>query len=815
MRCPYPSKELRQNVELAILSLVKQLKEKSITEANSIQPLTCLMVNFAAASSLIKAKINTNTNNVRIEDVWESVHGLMPVSNHWSKAIQDNSMIQISEDIFRQLKRSVRSLFQESCFWDVFSVVSEIALNRTSFDSELMSKSSLGRFTTPFSLADYILQNSLKKNLDHGSIDEILQICVLDPAVGSGIFIGIAYDMLSAYYKRNKRALDERGYDGISPAELIVNKNLYAVDISEGSLENLSFGIRLRSAHLNNEIPRVIPNFRAGNALLDVPFDLEVSTESFCRLSSKFAKGLSIDSKLTDKRNLQFPELFYFPQENEARFKPFNWRKKFPEVFLEKEPSGFDLIVGNPPYVNIERLTREEFKFFTSKSPVTYKTARRRFDLYVLFLEKIVRDLLRSDGTLGLVLSDKFLTESYSREIRRLILSKVRIKEILDLRKWKTFPGVSARTIVLLAQVKDPDNSNFRVKVGETNPLSTGSIEGRVFLINQEAFKKIPNYMFRLRWDDFKEALIAHIHSRSIPLGEICYVSWGAQPGLSKRVIFQKSNEKCKNVKQSCPWDHEKCPNTLCKRLIKGRDVDSYQIVYRDRFLLYDPILLNRPAFPQLFENEKIVVREVSGKRGLIAALDTDNYYTDHSLSCIVLKSDLIGMGSQAARRRGIRFDLDASRPQKKNYYHQEFVHFDEKETIASYTRGATVYRDDLNPSFGLGVLLAILNSSLLKFYFEEYLSGGLNVFPGHIKQLPIPTNLVSSGFHPALLRVVEQAARLLQSNTCLNESFRAQLFRAIDRLVYAMYDISEEWIEQIEKEKKEKPKYNFSALSK
>ncbi|MHA2232811.1 MAG: hypothetical protein ACXAB4_10000, partial [Candidatus Hodarchaeales archaeon] len=192
---------------------------------------------------------------------------------------------------------------------------------------------------------------------------------------------------------------------------------------------------------------------------------------------------------------------------------------------------------------------------------------------------------------------------------------------------------------------------------------------------------------------------------------------------------------------------------------------------------------------------------EVSGKRGLIAALDSNGYFTDHSLSCVIHKKALVGINPVVARRRGIKFFSDVDRPSNPDYFLQKFVHFDEKDTVAAYTRGATIYRDDMNPSNDLEVILAILNSNLLDFYFKEYLSGGLNVFPGHIKQLPIPSSITSSKNNPEITSKIEKAVRLLQCSKNLNEPSRIEVLRAIDRLVYSLYCISEDWINKIEKE--------------
>ncbi|MFW9914254.1 MAG: Eco57I restriction-modification methylase domain-containing protein [Candidatus Thorarchaeota archaeon] len=799
MHYPYPDKSLRYQVDIAIHNLVKELKRQPDIHDGSIQPITCFLVNYAVASCFKHSIGNRSRQRIKIEDIWGSMSIIAPTLERWSGLIQDSSGISIPRATFRSLERICNMLFRKSYFWDAFTLISENALHHTSSNTKLTSKSSLGRFPTPFALANYLLEKMLENCLQKATIEEILQISFLDPAAGSGTFVGIAYDILLAHYRRMEEELGEIGFSDLSIPEIILRNNLYAVDITEGSRESLSFGIRLRSLCCNAEPPEEMPNFRIGNALLDAPHQKKAIANFLLQSNSGSRSSLVSNRNEKAAIDLLAEKIIPFPKGNGPRFKPFLWQREFPDIFLKKDNPGFDLIAGNPPYVNIERLTRAEYKFFTNKNPKIYKTAVRRFDLYVLFLEKILTDLLRNKGKFGLILSDKLLTETYAKEIRRLILSKVRIDEIVDLRNWITFPGVAARTIMLRGEVKDPADSQITVRIPEKDPLISEIENGRTCTIRQKAFRKIPNYMFRLRWDHFRDVLTDHIHSMSLPLGNFCYVSWGAQPGQVKRVIYQKVGDQCINPHQNCPKHKKGCSPALCKMLIKGRDVDHYKIEYRDRLLLYDPVLLNRPAFPQLFENEKIVVREVSGNRGLIAALDTKGYYTDHSLSCIILKKSLVGMPLEDARRRGIKFCLDKKRLEKGDNFSKKFAHFDQKDESPAYTRGTTVHREDLHSSFGLGALLAILNSSLLGFYFREYLSGGLNVFPGHIKQLPIPRNL-SSGSNAAISNIIERAARFLQADKNQQNPLRMELLRAIDRLVYTLYNISDEWITKIEK---------------
>ncbi|NHJ31225.1 MAG: hypothetical protein FK732_00040, partial [Asgard group archaeon] len=276
LQCRYPSKDIRRQIGLTIDSLVKELRKNSDLLDSSIHPLMSFIVNYIITLHLIGLKFDAKLQKVKIDALWENENVIPPVLESYKQSIRENSDIYIPMDLFRKLKDYIGQIFQESCFWDAYSIISETTLQYASQDSQLMSKSSLGKFPTPYSLASYIMLKLLQENLDSANLDEILRIRILDPAAGSGIFVGIAHDILSSYYQDKKLELGEKGLDEVPIGDLILRNNLYAVDISQGSYENLAFGIRLRSLLLNNKVPEEIPNFRIGNSLIDVPHQLEL-----------------------------------------------------------------------------------------------------------------------------------------------------------------------------------------------------------------------------------------------------------------------------------------------------------------------------------------------------------------------------------------------------------------------------------------------------------------------------------------------------------------------------------------------------------
>ena len=105
--------------------------------------------------------------------------------------------------------------------------------------------------------------------------------------------------------------------------------------------------------------------------------------------------------------------------------------------------------------------------------------------------------------------------------------------------------------------------------------------------------------------------------------------------------------------------------------------------------------------FPELFENTKIVIKDIIGRNGIVAALDDQRYYCEHTLS-ICIKKELI----KATSKRN--FDFPANELKLSEQYDDKLI-------------------------------LALLNSKLISFYFMNFLSDGLHCYPNDLKNIPLP----------------------------------------------------------------------------
>jgi hypothetical protein len=143
----------------------------------------------------------------------------------------------------------------------------------------------------------------------------------------------------------------------------------------------------------------------------------------------------------------------------------FHWKLEFPEVFFdieegtEKQDSGFDAVVGNPPYARNTNLPEDQKKFYKK----FYKTSHKQYDIYVLFLEK-ARDYLNKNSDLGFIISNKFMASGYGKRIREFMLENYSINEITDVSTLGVFGDASVYPCIFSFSNRESD-SNHKIDI--------------------------------------------------------------------------------------------------------------------------------------------------------------------------------------------------------------------------------------------------------------------------------------------------------------------------------------------------------------
>ena len=287
-----------------------------------------------------------------------------------------------------------------------------------------------GIYYTPDFIVDYIVKNTLTPVLDKcKTIPDLKRIKVLDPACGSGSFLIKALDIIYQKY------LEFGNRGGIwTKVEILLN-NIYGVDLDPQAVEIARLNLLISALDKRMKLPTLDKNIKNGNSLIS-----------------------GTDEELTK----------YFGK-NFRDKKPFNWEEEFPEVFKQ---GGFDVVIGNPPYIDSESMARnmpQEREYMNSH----YSSANGNWDIFCVFIEQAM-NLCKIGGYHSFILPNKLVSANYAKAARQIIDSNNIIK-IRDYSAAKVF-DVSVYPIVYIVQkLKSSGRTLFEYVIEENGQQSMGS----------------------------------------------------------------------------------------------------------------------------------------------------------------------------------------------------------------------------------------------------------------------------------------------------------------------------------------------------
>ncbi|MCD4680416.1 MAG: Eco57I restriction-modification methylase domain-containing protein, partial [Bacteroidales bacterium] len=238
----------------------------------------------------------------------------------------------------------------------------------------------------------------------------LLEITICDPACGSGAFLNQTLEFLIGehqYIDELESQLLGYAFEFPGVENHILEKNLYGVDINEESIEIAKLSLWLRTAQRGRKLTSLNNNLKCGNSLID---DSEVAGD-----------------------------------------KAFNWQKEFPDVFVN---GGFDVVIGNPPYVR-----QELFKDIKPFLEQEYKCYNSVADLYTYFIEKGIH-LTNNIGKFSFILPNKFLKATYGKNIRKVMLENSKLELIFDFDDFPVFEDATTYPIIYVLNKKE-DSKNF------------------------------------------------------------------------------------------------------------------------------------------------------------------------------------------------------------------------------------------------------------------------------------------------------------------------------------------------------------------
>jgi adenine-specific DNA-methyltransferase len=438
-----------------------------------------------------------------------------------------------------------------------------------------------GVYYTPQYIVDYIVKNTVGKLIEGKTPKEISKIKILDPACGSGSFLIGAFHYLLDYHKdfysdkgkpsKGKRdnPLTPDGHLTTAEKKRILLNNIYGVDLDTNAVEvtKLSLLLKCMEGETESSIEqqfklwneRVLPtlenNIKSGNSLIDIDI---------------YANELDLGF--------------------EKKIKPFRWENAFPNVF---KAGGFDVVIGNPPYVRQELLGAQK-EYFQSKYAVFHGVA----DLYCYFIEKSIQ-LLSKNGLYGVIVANKWMRTNFGEPLRKWLKNKS-IYQIIDFGDLPVFDTVTTYPCILIIGKQD---SNVKIQLSLVKTLNFSSLHD---FVKDHSAKIDKNSLADSGWnlassDD--QSILKKLKSTGISFERYVNnnVYRGIVTGFNEAFIIDEAT-RVKLIKS------DKKSDEIIKPFLAGKDIKRYQRPKSNKFLIFTKRgveIENYPAIKSYLEEYK------------------------------------------------------------------------------------------------------------------------------------------------------------------------------------------------------------------
>lgn len=453
--------------------------------------------------------------------------------------------------------------------------------------------------------ADKNRQTATKKRL----LDQLTQyrewllgITICDPACGSGAFLNAALQFLMAEHK----LIDEMeakltGAQIVFPniENSILENNLYGVDINEESVEIARLALWLRTAKPHRKLSSLNNNIKCGNSLISDP-------------------AIAGD-------------------------KAFDWQAEFPQVFAK---GGFDVVIGNPPYVDIKQMESTQAAYLFKH----YITSENRINLYSSFIEQGYK-LTKEEGFLSYINPNSMLQNSSYTKLRKLI-----IDDLYDLVKLPddVFEAAKVETIIF-ALKKCSKTEDLSATIYDKNAHISEVTKEFSKKIHKSTWKANDDCSYNIYVNSEILSLLTKIKGNHNILGNIADFTLGITP-------YDKYKGHSEDVIKNRRFHTTTIEDETCKPLIAGENVVRYFVSERVKEYIKYGEWLGAPREERFFTEPRIIVRQiVSGNPLRIYAGYTESplYFTQ------------IGFGIIPHKEYAPKYILTILDSKLMNFYHK------------------------------------------------------------------------------------------------------------------------------------------------
>ena len=460
-------------------------------------------------------------------------------------------------------------------------------------------------------IRQFVTTHQFAEHLPGDTLEMLKNVKICDPAIGSGAFpMGLLKELYLC------RATLE-GFDQKKAAEIkkhIIQQNIYGVDIERGAVDTarLRFWLALI---VDEETPEALPNLdfkiMQGNSLLEsfhgidlsnilgaqannqlrIIFDDESCAQEILLKSLRDFYGCSdatLKKQLRTRINAQLRDLIRTritkgEIQNEIdsltaqNDKFFLWHTWFSDVFSN---GGFDIVIGNPPYVQLQNNAGELAKIYEDCG---YESFARTGDIYCLFYERGWQ-LLKNNGHLCFITSNKWMRAGYGEKTRGFFAKKTDPMLLIDFAGVKIFESATVDTNILLFSKTKNKHHTVCAVTNKQNKESVNNLS--VFVQQQHSINDFSSSDSWVILSEIELSIKRKIEAAGTPLKDWdIQIYRGVLTGYNDAFII--STEKRDEILANCQSEEERAKTEeLIRPILRGRDIKRYGYEWANLWLI-------------------------------------------------------------------------------------------------------------------------------------------------------------------------------------------------------------------------------------
>jgi type II restriction/modification system DNA methylase subunit YeeA len=472
---------------------------------------------------------------------------------------------------------------------------------------------------------------------------------------------------------------------------------------------------------------------------------------------------------------------------NKIYHNAFEWRFEFPEV-LDEEGNyiGFDVVIGNPPYVQLQSMGQTAKDY----GKMQYATYASTGDLYAMFYEQ-GNKLLKEKGLLNFITGSAWMRTNYGKNLRNYFNQNTNPKELIDLSDCEVFDSATVLTNIMLFEKASFDKSTKAIRITRKKQDELPRLE-QYFAANFIELNNLPETSWIIS-DKQTVAIKQKVEEQGVKIIDWdLNINYGIKTGLNEAFII--TTEKKDELIAKDPKSAE-----IIKPLLRGRDVKKYFYDYQGLWLI------NIPKGFTIKTMQKL-------KQGIFEEPKPRYGYEEYDKAWDFIKTKYPAIAKHLSN-----FKIKASKRADKGDYWWELracaylSDFEKPKIIYPNMTKFLPFTYDNEGYYtnqkcfiitggGLEYLTAFLNSELFRFCFEE----NFPELQGNTRELnkvileQIPIKQIAEEAQKPFVEKVNQILALKKADAKADTS---ELEREIDFMVYELYGLTEEEIRIVEGE--------------